>query len=135
MFDKYRGKQKISADISMTPMIDVVFQLLTFFMVTSTFIQTSTLNVNLPEAKTSDNINKEEQVITLHKDGQILWNNLQIAKNEIPKIFTDLVKSNPDPTLTIEGDQDISYKLLIETMDEARSVGIQKISLSTVLKR
>lgn len=135
MFRKYHNKEKVFADISMTPMIDVIFQLLTFFMVTSTFIQTSTLNINLPEAKTSDSLSKEEQVITLYKDGQIMWNNLQISKNEIPKVLADLVKLDSDPTLTIEGDQDISYNMLIETMDQARLVGIRKISLATVLKR
>ncbi|MGL4367985.1 MAG: ExbD/TolR family protein [Brevinemataceae bacterium] len=134
MFSKYKEKRRISADLNMTPMIDIVFQLLTFFMVTSTFIQTSSLNVQLPEAHTSDKIVKQDHVITVYKDGSITWNEKSVSKNDLPIIMKEIKDGSPNPTLTIQGDKNISYGLLIEIMDQARIAKIDQLSLSTVLK-
>ncbi len=135
MFSKYKKKHTISADISMTPMIDIVFQLLTFFMITSTFIQTSSLNVDLPEAKTSDSIQDQQNTITLYKNNSITWNEQEISSADLPQKLLELAQQNPDATLVIQGDEGISYGNLIEIMDQARGAGLNKLSLATILKK
>ena len=135
MFSKYKKKHTISADISMTPMIDIVFQLLTFFMITSTFIQTSSLNVDLPEAQTSDSIQDQQKTITLYKDNSITWNEQEICSADLPQKLLELAQQNPDATLVIQGDEGISYGNLIEIMDQARGAGLNKLSLATILKK
>ncbi|MDK2818746.1 MAG: biopolymer transporter ExbD [Spirochaetota bacterium] len=135
MFSKYKKKHTISADISMTPMIDIIFQLLTFFMITSTFIQTSSLNIDLPEAKTSDSIQDQQNTITLYKNNSITWNEQEISITDLPQKLLELSQQNPDATLVIQGDEGISYGNLIEIMDQARGAGLNKLSLATILKK
>lgn len=135
MFSKYKPKQRILADISMTPMIDIVFQLLTFFMITSTFIQTASLNVDLPKAVASDSSFSQENIITIYKNGRLEWNNIRISKAKLANKLDDIKKNNPNTSLVIQGDEGINYGLLIEIMDLARLAGIEKLSLATILKK
>ena len=135
MFSKYRSKRAVSADINMAPMIDIVFQLLTFFMITSTVIQTSSINVDLPEAKTSDSVQQQEHIVTLYKNGTLSWNEEKLSMEELPSKLQELKTQDPNATLVIQGDEGISYGSLIEIMDQARTAGLMKLSLATVLKQ
>lgn len=135
MFAKYKLKNRVSADINMTPMIDIVFQLLTFFMLTSTFIQTSSLNVDLPQAQTSDSVSQQEYIIIVNKNNTIAWNDKIISKKELLSILKDLKQKNPNVSVVIQGDETIPYGLLVEVMDQARIAGVEKLSLATILKK
>ncbi|MGL5956038.1 MAG: ExbD/TolR family protein [Brevinema sp.] len=135
MFSKYKKATKLSTDISMAPMIDIVFQLLTFFMITSTFIQTASLNVSLPESQTSDSMQNQQNTITLYKEGTISWNDQPITFQDLSTKMQELYQQNPDSVLVIQGDEGISYGSLIQIMDQARSTGLNKLSLATILKR
>ncbi|MGL4562429.1 MAG: ExbD/TolR family protein [Brevinema sp.] len=135
MFSKYKPKNHLSSDINMTPMIDIVFQLLTFFMITSTFIQTSSLNVDLPKAQTSDAVAQQQFIINVDKNNTLTWNSQVISKNDLPSILKDFKAKNPDSSIVIQGDETIAYGLLVEIMDYARIAGIQKLSLATILKK
>lgn len=135
MFSKYRKDPRISADISMTPMIDIIFQLLTFFMITSTFIQSASLNVDLPKTRNSDNIQTQENAITLYKNGALAWNDTPITLDKLPQKLKELKAENPEAVLVIQGDEGISYGSLIEIMDQARSTGLNQLSLATIMKK
>ncbi|MGL4393747.1 MAG: ExbD/TolR family protein [Brevinema sp.] len=135
MFSKYKQRNRISADINMTPMIDIVFQLLTFFMITSTFIQTSSLNVDLPQAQTSDAVAQQQYIINVDRSNQISWNEVPIAKEDLPQALQEFHSQNPNTGIVIQGDETISYGLLVEIMDQARIAGIDKLSLATILKQ
>ncbi|MGL4561075.1 MAG: ExbD/TolR family protein [Brevinema sp.] len=135
MFSKYKPKNHLSSDINMTPMIDIVFQLLTFFMITSTFIQTSSLNVDLPKAQTSDAVAQQQFIINVDKNNTLTWNSQVISKNDLPSILKDFKAKNPDSSIVIQGDETIAYGLLVEIMDYARIAGIEKLSLATILKK
>lgn len=135
MFSKYKKSNKLSTDINMAPMIDIVFQLLTFFMITSTFIQTASLNVSLPESKTSDSVPEQQNIITLYKDNTIEWNEQKTSLQELPNKLATLKQQNPDAVVIIQGDEGIEYGSLIAIMDQARNAGLNKLSLATILKK
>ncbi|MGL4677542.1 MAG: ExbD/TolR family protein [Brevinema sp.] len=135
MFSKYKKANKLSTDINMAPMIDIVFQLLTFFMITSTFIQTASLSVSLPESKTSDTIQNQQSTITLYKDGMVSWNDQTISPQDLSSKMSELYQEDPESVLVIQGDEGISYGALIKIMDQARNTGLTKLSLATILKR
>lgn len=135
MFKKYRFKNRIQADISMTPMIDIVFQLLAFFMITSTFIQTSSLNIDLPKAKASDSSVQQNNTIIIQKNGTLIWKEKPISAEELPKILNEFKSTQADAALIIQGDEDIPYGLLVSVMDAAKLAGIDRLSLATVLKK
>ncbi|SFB90399.1 biopolymer transport protein ExbD [Brevinema andersonii] len=135
MFKKYRFKNRIQADISMTPMIDIVFQLLAFFMITSTFIQTSSLNIDLPKAKASDISVQQNSTLIIQKNGTLIWKEKPISAEELPKTLNEFKSTHADAALIIQGDEDIPYGLLVSIMDAAKLAGIDRLSLATVLKK
>ena len=135
MFKKYRSTERIQAYISMTPMIDVVFLLLIFFMVTSTYIQTSSLNVDLPKAQTSDTSDQQNNTLVIYQNGSIEWNGSPVQWSELTSLFQNLKAENPDASIVIQGDQDVPYQSVVQAMDAARVSGIERLSLATVVKK
>ncbi len=132
---KIKHVLKQEASINMTPMIDVVFLLLTFFMLTSTYIKTSAINVDLPSSQTSDVQPVREVVITLYKSGDITLNEKTIKIDAVGKAVRALYNENQDIVVTIRGDQGVAYGQLIEMMDTVRLAGVKRMSLATRLKK
>lgn len=132
---KIKRLLKQEASINMTPMIDVVFLLLTFFMLTSTYIKTSAINVDLPSAQTSDAQPVRDVVITLYKSGDVTLNEKSIKMDFLGKEVRKLYNQNNNIVVTIRGDQGVAYGSLIEIMDTVRLAGIKRMSLATRLKK
>jgi biopolymer transport protein ExbD len=118
----------------MTPVIDIVFQLLTFFMLTSTFIKSSAINVDLPTSKTSDAQPVREVTVVLFKDGRITVNNQPVAKTSLTSLISQYAKENSDLVVTVQGDKRVDYGMLIEVMDAVRQAGVKRLSLATIYK-
>lgn len=127
----FRKPMRISARIDMTPMVDIVFLLVIFFMVTTTFILNPSLKIELPESKTADAQPAKDIIITIGADGTIWLNKDKVSLDSLPeKLKARLEQDNKD-MIVIKGDKEIKYQVLIGVMDAARSVGINKINLAT----
>lgn len=124
---------KTNVSIDMTPMIDIVFQLLTFFMITSTVIKTSAINVDLPNAQTSDVQPTRTAVITVYPDGDLLLNEEEVTVLELGKQIKTMYMEDGDLAVTIQGDEGADYGIIIEVMDVVRLTGVTKMSLATAL--
>jgi len=131
---KFKRPSRINSGIDMTPIIDVVFQLLAFFMITSTYIKTSAINVDLPKSKTSDVQPIREAVITLYKNGGITINEQPISLLDLGVKIKELYIKDKDIVVTIRGDKGVSYGTMIETMDIVRLAGVKRLSLATIAK-
>jgi biopolymer transport protein ExbD len=131
---KIKRERSTKTGIDMTPMIDVVFQLLTFFMITSTVIKTSAINVDLPSASTSDAAPIRVAVVTLYQDGTVKLNDKNIDFNNLGIEIATLKTNSTDIVVTIQGDKNVPYDKIIQTMDIARFAGVKKMSLATLLK-
>ncbi len=119
------------ATIDMTPVIDIVFQLLTFFMIASVYIKTSAINVSLPEAATSDVQPNRVAVVTLYKNDAITLNDKTVTMEELGKQIRQMYMQEQDLVVTIRGDKGVAYGNLIDIMDLIRITGIKRISLAT----
>lgn len=131
---KFKRSSRLSAQIDMTPVIDIVFQLLTFFMLTSTYIKTAAINVDLPESATSDMMPVREAVVTIYKNGSLMLNEENIAMENLGILVKDLLVKNQDLVITIRGDEGVPYGKLVETMDVVRLAGVKRMSLATTQK-
>lgn len=128
---KIKRISRLSSGIDMTPIIDVVFQLLTFFMLTSTFIKTSAINVDLPNSRTSDVQPVREAVVTLYRSGQMTLNDDQVTVDNLGVKLKEFYIKDNDLVVTIRGDKGVPYGKLIEAMDIVRLSGIKRMSLAT----
>ncbi|MBI9109043.1 MAG: biopolymer transporter ExbD [Spirochaetales bacterium] len=120
MFFKRRLTTSVKAD--MVPMIDVVFQLVIFFMVSSTFIQTPGISIVLPESSTTESVTMTRMVITVVSEDELYLNkdvyNLSGIGTALAE-FSDEEKQELSAVI-IEGDQEVSYELLVKVLDLLR---------------
>ncbi|MDR2733972.1 MAG: biopolymer transporter ExbD [Spirochaetota bacterium] len=127
----FKRKLRNQVGIDMTPMIDCVFLLLIFFMITSSIIREQGIQVRLPRSDTSALLQSRDLVLSINRENEIYLGDLHIAKNDL---FDRLRQEFAQPgreLLIIRADTLIEYGILIEVMDIARRAGIYNVSLST----
>lgn len=122
-------------DVNLTPMIDVVFLLLLFFMVSTSFIRESSLKVNLPEATGEAMVEQDKPVdIVIQADGQFLINeeSLPVVSREIlSSVLKRVVGERDDPHIIISADANAEYQHIVTAMDTAQQLGYTKLTLAT----
>ncbi len=122
-------------EVNLTPLIDVVFLLLIFFMVTTTFNQQAELRVDLPEASSKEqSIDVEPIEITIDKSGVYYINGVGLANNEAKTLMQSLQKiANEDMErgVIISADAATPHQAVITAMDTVARLGISKVSIAT----
>lgn len=121
--------------IDISPLIDVVFQLLLFYAVTTQFVADERLLLQLPEARTAEQtvqpaVEVSEVVVTAQ--GEILMGGRTVSVAELEDALRRSVASDPDRTLTIRGDRGADYGTVIRVLDVARDIGARRINLAAV---
>ena len=116
----------------MTPMIDVVFLLLIFFMVTYTQSDRNAQTVSLPRSSTSSSVEISKILtVALKKDGSIFVKDKKLSKQQFAAELKKYMKDTGLKQIILRGDESVPYGSLMEIMDIAKESGIEKISLST----
>ncbi len=122
-------------DVNLTPMIDVVFLLLLFFMVSTSFIRESSLKVDLPEATGQSLAEQEKPIdIIINADGQFIVNNISLGtpnKTELSAQLKLAVGENTDPHIIITADAKADYQNIVTAMDSAQQLGYSRLTLAT----
>jgi biopolymer transport protein ExbD len=121
--------------IELTPLVDMVFLLLIFFLVATTFHQTEReMQIVLPEASSAGPISLalKELVVNIDADGAIYVGGQRISAEDLEAIVTQAVATNPDQKVTVRADQRTSYADVVRVLDIAKGAGIQEPYLDTV---
>ncbi|MCK5214717.1 MAG: biopolymer transporter ExbD [Candidatus Omnitrophica bacterium] len=115
--------------INMAPLIDVIFQLLIFFMLSSSFTFQSGINVKLPKAVTSDTVRDENFVITITSENVIYLGNKVLTIKELTEnLNTPAVRNRP---ILIKADRRASMGRIVDVWDLCRKIGIERINIAT----
>lgn len=131
-----RSNQKEQPDINLTSLIDVVFLLLIFFMISTTFEQSSALQVALPEA--SDNVPeqaKQAVVLAIDARGNMALDERRLSDNGEVALRTALTEALPEirrSSLLISADADVAHRHVVAVMDMAGQLGITNLSIATI---
>lgn len=126
--------KKLSLGLDMAPLIDVVFQLLIFFMLTSSFSNPA-LKLNLPKAVIQDRKETEQIVVSMDKSGNIFVNATKTELNEFKTQLERKLASDPKKSIHFRGDEEAPYKIFVEVMDLARQAGARQINIVHEAKR
>lgn len=124
-----------AASIDLTPVIDMVFLLLIFFLVATTFHQTEReMKIALPEAAAAGPISMalREIVINIDAEGQIIVGGEQRSPEDLRTIVSEAVAANPDQKVTVRGDKTTAYGMVATVLDICKGAGIQEPYLDTV---
>lgn len=127
---KKRGDDT-AGEIDLTPMLDVVFILLIFFIVTSVFVTEAGIDVAKPEASTADPRSKDLILIAVTTDGQIWIDGEQIDPRFIRSRFERRLAETPNASVVIQGDRSAQNEHLMTIMRAARDANISAVSIST----
>lgn len=120
--------RKTKLSIDMAPMIDVVFQLLIFFMLTSVFAQPS-LRLDLPKASIIDQQKQERVVISLTADGHIHLGDKVVPMERLKQEITLGLEKAETKAVDIKADKNMPYKYFVEVMDLSRQAGAKQVNI------
>ncbi len=118
------------AEINMTPLIDMVFILLIFFIVTTSFVKETGVDVNRPTAKTAVKKERANILISIKSNGEIWMDKRQIDRRAVRANVERMYAENPEGSVIILADEDAKTGLLIEVMDQARLAGVANVSIA-----
>ena len=132
-------KKKKSPDISLeiTPLVDVIFLLLIFFVLSTQFIDLKTMSIDLPsiDKKTMSNLPENRVKIEISKEGEVLINNTTIREFSLKSLNEELslIPSNIK-TAIISADSDTRYQYIVTIMESLNSNGFKNIQINGVSK-
>lgn len=126
---KKRLPREVRIDI--TPLIDVVFILLIFLMVSSTFIEQPGIRLSLPTAKTSSSERVGNLVLTIAVGGQIYLNSKLLDRSDLAEELKHAIGESPQTTLILKADRQVNHGDVVTVMDIARKSGIEKLVIGT----
>ena len=131
----YQKEEKELISINITPLIDIVFLLLVFFMLATSFIQKSTIEVNLSTGKTVKVENQKDTVVLiLNKEGQVYLNKKLINISNIRNEITHIIEKNPKSKILIKSHKKIAVQKVIRLIEEIRMAGSDNIKLVNLEK-
>ncbi|MBN1279203.1 MAG: biopolymer transporter ExbD [Chlorobiaceae bacterium] len=116
--------------IDMTPMIDIVFQLLIFFLLTSIYAK-PVLPVNLPEASSAVVSEEPEITVSINSSKQIYLNNRPISDNQFRIEIQSMLENRKDKSIHLMADKTVDFGRVIEIMDKAKQAGVEDIAIVT----
>jgi len=118
------------AEINIIPLVDVVLVLLLIFMLTAPMMYRG-IDVNLPRAAAKPTAVEERLVLTLTKDRTLYLNDKRIAPGTLDTSLRAAFASRTDKTLYLKADSGLAYGAVIETMDQVRRAGIERLGMVT----
>ena len=135
---KFRRRQRDTVEIGLAPLIDVVFILLLFFVVTTTFTRETRLKVDLPEAASGAPMEETELrplEVLVGADGSFSVNGKALVKSDLNSLMTALQRESEGDTslpLTISADGKATHQAVVTAMDAAGKLGFSQLRITTV---
>lgn len=124
-----RPKQEEAA-IDMTPMLDIVFIMLIFFIVTASFVKESGAKVNKPEAINSSSRPLANIFIAVTEFGDVYMLKKRQEKSAVRGILEKLLIENPNSRVVIQADKNADSGIVLDVIDDAKRAGIQQVSVA-----
>ena len=118
------------ATIDMTPMLDVVFIMLIFFIVTASFVKEAGIDVNRPEAATAVKKDRANILVAISDTGEIWINKRRVDARAVQANIERLHAENPQGTVVIQADKQATTETLIKVMDASRAAGVYDVSIA-----
>jgi biopolymer transport protein TolR len=128
---KHIPSHKLSAEINVTPMADIMLVLLIIFMITTPILQND-VSLNLPRAQNPLDVQTTEQlVLSLTRDGKLYMGKTRVSEQEMAKALSELVANELNKNIFLRADQALPYGDVVHLVNEVRSLGVDRMGLMT----
>jgi biopolymer transport protein ExbD len=117
-------------EVNLTPMLDVVFIMLIFFIVTASFVKEAGIDVNRPNAATAERKEKGNILVAISENNQIWIDRRQVDPRALRANIERMHAENPLAAVVIQADEESKNKLLVLVMDAARLAGVKNVSIA-----
>ena len=117
-------------ELDMTPMLDIVFIMLIFFIVTTSFVKESGVTVSTPQAQTASQQENANSVIAITAAGEVWIDRRPVDPRSVRAIVARLHADNPEGSVIIQSDAEASTRMLVEVMDQVRLAGVEGIAIA-----
>ncbi|MCD8482238.1 MAG: biopolymer transporter ExbD [Verrucomicrobia bacterium] len=119
-----------SDEINISPLIDMVFILLIFFIVTTVFVEETGVEVDKPQASAAMALEKQSILIAITNDNKVVYGGQEVGVNGVRSIVRRLTRDDDSPVI-IQADKAVAVEMLVRVIDEAKLGGARKVSIST----
>lgn len=130
MRPSHTERERADIGVNLTPLIDMVFILLIFFLVTASFTKEAGIDVDRPSAETAVRQERGNLVIAISADGEIWIDNQQVDIRAVRGHVQRLHAQNPEGTVIITADQNARSGLMVNVMDQVRLAGVSNIAIA-----
>ncbi len=132
---EFRRRKKVYINLNITPLIDIVFLLLIFFMLSSNFIAQAGIKISLPAVVTGKTYQKEDIIVTITKDNDLYLNEEEITiENLLDKLRVRLEETEKKIVI-IRADETINLGLAVKIMDIAKQAEVRGLVISTKVEK
>ncbi len=125
-----RNRRDEDDEVNLTPMLDVVFIMLIFFIVTASFVKEAGIDITRPPAATAERKERGNILVAITENDQIWIDRRQVDPRALRANIERLFAENPQGSVVIQADKDSKNGLLVQVMDAARLAGVSSVSLA-----
>ena len=131
----FRENNKSENQINILPMIDIIFAILSFFIISSLFLtRIDSIEVNLPKSSTAVREKNRPQIITVDNNERIYFKSNEISLKNISALIRKNILNSEQPLVILRADNSVQHGLIINLLDELRKIENLKIGISTAKK-
>ena len=133
---RFKRRTKLLGGLATTtPLVDIVFNLLIFFMLSSSFISHPGIKIKLPQASAKETERDSKLNVTITRDNRIFLNDKRVRLKNLPREIKDFISTESGEILFIKADSDVRHGLVVEVMDIAKRAGIERLAIATQPKK
>ena len=125
------GSEEEENEINLTPMLDVVFIMLIFFIVTASFIKEAGIDVDRPDAPTAESQDDAAILIAISANDEIWIDRRQTEPNAVRGMIERLHAENPKGSIVIQADEESTNEMLVIVMEAAKAAGVANVSIAS----
>ncbi|HPG38631.1 MAG TPA: biopolymer transporter ExbD [bacterium] len=131
---QFKEKKKKSLGLNITSLIDVMFILLLFYVVSSTFVEQPGMKLELPSIKSQEVTRVENLMMYISKEGEIHLGETLVTLETLPAEIERMIPEIGEKTLVLKADKATEHGLIVQIMDIAKRSGLKKIVIGTKIE-
>jgi biopolymer transport protein ExbD len=131
MLTRSRQRLQLRTGIELAPFVDILFLLVTYFLMNATLANNPALRIELPKSDTAQAAETQPLIVLINQDNQIFVNDRNVPLKELGKTVAGLLKDKEKDQVIIRGDKRAAYQMVISVMDELNKAGVTRFNLAT----
>lgn len=129
-FRHFMGNDAAASEINISPLIDVVFILLIFFIVTTVFVEETGVDVDKPRAASAEDLEKNSILIAVTSNGQVYQGGRSIGVSGVRSVVSAMLEVDDSMPVIVQGDVGSNYGVVYKVVDAAKLAGAKRVSLA-----